>query len=142
VILALQSCEFFYDVFLDRHCFTIGTWWIMAGVLYVELFDSWTHCTLSLSSATWRAVCGHWNMTKLLNTYVSCRRNEESRAWLDNLIETIPHGDLTWVVVRMWAICYVRRKAIYDNISQSPLPMYIFVNKYTLPNYKLCRRPK
>jgi hypothetical protein len=56
--------------------------------------------------------------------------HETSRGWLANLIETMPHTDLIWVLVIMWAIWYARRKAIYKNIFQSPLSTHSFINKY------------
>ena len=53
----------------------------------------------------------------------------ESEEIVEHLSE-MPHVDLIRVLVTMWAIWYARRKAIHENIFQSPLSTHSFVNKY------------
>lgn len=62
--------------------------------------------------------------------HLSEMQEEDSRAWLATLIKSVSHDDLTRVVVTIWAIWYTRRKAIRDNIFQSPLSTHSFVNNY------------
>ena len=62
--------------------------------------------------------------------HLSEMQEENSRGWLANLIARMPHVDLIRVLVTMWAIWYVRRKVIYENIFQSPLSTHSFINKY------------
>jgi ribonuclease HI len=62
--------------------------------------------------------------------HLSEMHEEDARAWVAALIKSVPHGDLIRVVVTMWAIWYARRKAIHENIFQSPLSTHSFVNNY------------
>jgi len=55
---------------------------------------------------------------------------EDARAWVAALINSVSHGDLIRVVVMMWAIWYARRKATHENIFQGPLSTHSFVNNY------------
>lgn len=43
-------------------------------------------------------------------------QEENSTGWLANLIETMPHANLIWVLVTLWAIWYARRKVVYESI--------------------------
>jgi hypothetical protein len=62
--------------------------------------------------------------------HLSEMHEEDARAWVVALIKLVSHGDLIRVVVTMWAIWYARRKAIHDNVFQSPLSTHSFVNNY------------
>jgi len=44
---------------------------------------------------------------------------------------SLKHGDLIWVAVTLWAIWYARRKAIHEDIYQSPLSTHNFVTSFT-----------
>jgi hypothetical protein len=60
--------------------------------------------------------------------HLSEMHEEDARAWVAALIKSVPHGNLIRMVVTMWAIWYARRKAIHENIFQSPLSTHNFVN--------------
>jgi hypothetical protein len=57
-------------------------------------------------------------------------QESDARSWIFSLIETLKHDDLIRVLVTLWAIWYARRKAIHDNIFQSPLSTFPFVNSF------------
>ena len=42
--------------------------------------------------------------------HLSEMQEKNSRGWLVNLFETMPHADLIRVLVTMWEIWYARRK--------------------------------
>lgn len=88
--------------------------------------DSWRHSLLECNMArcVWALECQE------IVEHLCELQEEDSRAWLATLIETMPHGDLTRVVVTLWAIWYARRKAIFENSFQSPLSTHMFVNNY------------
>ena len=54
----------------------------------------------------------------------------EARGWLAKVMDMLPHDDLIRVVVTPWAIWHARRKAIHENIFQSPLSIHCFVDKF------------
>jgi hypothetical protein len=41
--------------------------------------------------------------------------NTGAKGWLMEVFSILPHNDLIWVVVTMWAIWYARRKVMYEN---------------------------
>jgi hypothetical protein len=51
-----------------------------------------------------------------------------ARCWLFNLMETLPHAQFTRIAITLWAIWTSRRKAIHEDIFQSPLSTHTFVN--------------
>ena len=46
------------------------------------------------------------------------------------VIDRLPHEELTRVVVSLWALWHARRKAIHENIFQSPLSTHCFVDRF------------
>jgi len=54
----------------------------------------------------------------------------DARAWWAEATETIPITDLIRVAVTLWAIWYVRRKALHENSFQSPLSTHCFIERY------------
>jgi hypothetical protein len=46
------------------------------------------------------------------------------------MIETLPHDQFVRITVTLWAIWTSRRKAIHEDIFQSPLSTYAFVNVF------------
>jgi ribonuclease HI len=62
--------------------------------------------------------------------HVSRSNDGDARAWVAGLIQTLKHDDLTKVLVTLWAIWHARRKAIHEQIFQSPLSIFGFVNSF------------
>ncbi|XP_073355267.1 uncharacterized protein [Aegilops tauschii subsp. strangulata] len=60
------------------------------------------------------------------------RENGQTSAkhWLFDLYDTLNHGKFTKMAVTLWAIWFARRKAIHENIFQSPQQTSSFVNSY------------
>ena len=68
--------------------------------------DSWKHSLLECNMA--RCV---WALeSEEIVEHLSEMQEKNSRGWLVNLFETMPHADLIGVLVTMWAIWYARRK--------------------------------
>ncbi|TVU05957.1 hypothetical protein EJB05_49143, partial [Eragrostis curvula] len=60
-----------------------------------------------------------------------CQISEQNvRGWLSVVMKHLSHGDLTRVVVILWAIWHARRKAIHESNFQSPLSTHCFINRY------------
>lgn len=45
-------------------------------------------------------------------------------------MEALPEEDITRVVVRLWEIWHAKRKAVHENVFQSPLSMHCFVKSF------------
>jgi ribonuclease HI len=58
--------------------------------------------------------------------------NEEpnARLWLFEMIDTLPHDQFIRVAITLWSIWTARRKAIHEEIYQSPLSTFGFINSY------------
>ena len=57
---------------------------------------------------------------------------EDVRGWLAELLQHLKQEEMIRVVVRLWAIWYVRRKAIYEDQFQSPLSTHCFVECFVV----------
>lgn len=57
------------------------------------------------------------------------------------MLEALPQTDFTKVLVTLWAIWHVRRKAIHEQISQSPHSTHHFIHSY-IRELELCRPKK
>jgi ribonuclease HI len=62
--------------------------------------------------------------------HVSRSDDGDARAWVAGLIQSLKHDDLTKVLVTLWAIWHARRKAIHEQIFQSPLSVHMFVESF------------
>jgi hypothetical protein len=79
--------------------------------------DSWRHSLLECNMA--KSV---WVMQgEELLEFISQAQNNDARGWLHEAMGTLWHGDFVRLVVTMWSIWYARRKAIHEDIFQSPL---------------------
>jgi hypothetical protein len=66
----------------------------------------------------------------LLVEHIYSVTQPNAKSWLFNLMETLPYIQFTRVAITLWAIWTSRRKAIHEEIFQSPLSTYSFVNLY------------
>src|SRR3954465_8512644 len=53
-----------------------------------------------------------------------------ARLWLGNMMQTLRMADQTRVYVTLWAIWHARRKALHEQIYQSPLSVHSFVEVF------------
>lgn len=61
---------------------------------------------------------------------VECVREPDAKRWIFSLLEEIPHADFVKVLVTLWAIWHSRRKALHEQIFQSPFVTHNFVKNY------------
>jgi hypothetical protein len=54
----------------------------------------------------------------------------DARSWLSVVIELLPHVELTLTVVTLWSIWHTRRKALDEEVFQSPLSTFSFINRF------------
>jgi hypothetical protein len=60
-----------------------------------------------------------------------CRVEEgDAQKWLAEMIDTLQHDDQTKVFVTLWAIWHARRKALHEQVYQSPLLIHHFVENF------------
>jgi hypothetical protein len=72
-----------------------------------------------------------WVLEKEEITEHLCQIEEQdAQGWLVVMMKSLRHEDLTRVAVTLWAIWYVRRKAVHENIYQSPLSTHQFVANF------------
>jgi hypothetical protein len=62
--------------------------------------------------------------------HLHCLEEGRAREWLATLIATLLHEDQIRVFVTLWAIWHARRKAIHEQIYQSPLTVHHFVARF------------
>jgi ribonuclease HI len=88
--------------------------------------DSWRHSLLqcNMAASTWALVDNDLVEHLLSN---NCGNAKE---WLFFLLETLSHEDFVRATVTLWAIWTARRKAIHEQIFQSPLSIFGFVNSF------------
>jgi hypothetical protein len=66
-----------------------------------------------------------WALTDEGVTEHMCRVEEgDVRKWLAEMIDTLQHDDQTKVSVTLWAIWHARRKALHEQVYQSPLSVH------------------
>ena len=88
--------------------------------------DSWRHALLSCttSQCVWA----------LLDDEIVAQMAEimepNARIWLFELNEKLDQANFTKMVVTPWSVWYVRRKAIYESIFQSPQHTVSFVTNF------------
>ncbi|CAN6244691.1 unnamed protein product [Urochloa humidicola] len=88
--------------------------------------DSWKHSLLECNLA--RCV---WALEQEELTEHLCGIQEmEARAWLATAMESLSSEQMARVAITMWAIWYVRRKAIHEHIFQSPLSTHCFIERF------------
>jgi hypothetical protein len=54
----------------------------------------------------------------------------DARVCLAEVMVALKHEELTWVVVRLWAIWYARRQALFENNFPSPFSANSFVERF------------
>lgn len=57
-------------------------------------------------------------------------REENAKLWLFTMRDSLSHADFTKVIVTLWAIWHAHRKAMYEQIFQSPLSTHLFVKHF------------
>ena len=79
--------------------------------------DSWRHALLecNLAKCVWALE------NESIVVFLSQNHCTDASAWLVEIMSSLRHTDITRVVVRLWAIWYVRRLAIHENQFQNPL---------------------
>ena len=88
--------------------------------------DSWRHSLLECNMA--RCV---WALEKDEITEHICRiDDQDAKGWLAAVMKSLEHEDLVQVTMTLWAIWYARRKAIHEDIYQSPLSTHNFVTSF------------
>jgi ribonuclease HI len=53
-----------------------------------------------------------------------------AKGWLNEVINAVPQDELTRVIVTLWAIWHARRKALHEEIFQSPLSTLSFIDRF------------
>jgi ribonuclease HI len=88
--------------------------------------DSWRHSLLdcTTSRCTW-ALCDEG-----IIECISACTEPNAKNWLFSMSDSLSHVDFTKLVVTLWAIWSARRKAIHEDIFQSPNSIHNFVNSY------------
>jgi hypothetical protein len=88
--------------------------------------DSWKHSLLECNMARCVWALEGEEMLELLQSF----QLSDAKSWLAEMLNTLSHSQRTCVVVILWAIWHARRKAIHEEIYQSPLSTKCFVDRY------------
>jgi hypothetical protein len=65
-----------------------------------------------------------------ITEHVSHSEDVDARSWLSNMIATLKCDDQVRVFITLWAIWHARRKAIHEQLYQSPLSVHCFVENF------------
>lgn len=88
--------------------------------------DSWRHSLLECKMAK----CVWALQGEELVEFIRQSSNDDARSWLHEAVEALRHDELVRLVVTMSSIWHARRKAIHENIFQSPLSTHSFVERF------------
>jgi hypothetical protein len=98
--------------------------------------DSWRHSLIDCNFA--RCV---WALTdEDITEHIVLSSEPAARQWIFSMIETMKKGDLIRMLVTLWAIWHARRKAIHEDVFQSPMATISFVNRF-LADLEGCGKP-
>jgi hypothetical protein len=61
---------------------------------------------------------------------ITMNENPDARQWLFYMIDSMPHDQFVKTAVTLWAIWTTRRKAIHEEIFQSPVSTFGFINQF------------
>jgi hypothetical protein len=88
--------------------------------------DSWRHALIdcTMSRCVWALE------DEEIMEHLQCSEEGDARAWLATMIATLKHEERVRVFVTLWSIWHARRKAIHEQIYQSPLSVHAFVNQF------------
>ena len=90
--------------------------------------DSWRHSLLDFNKARCIWALEKEETVELLSGILE----NDTKSWLTIMAEILPQEDIARVAITLWAIWYARRKVIHENVYQSPLSTYNFVDKLVL----------
>jgi hypothetical protein len=62
--------------------------------------------------------------------HISLLEEDDARQWLAGLMATLNHEAHMKVFVTLWAIWNARRRAIHEQVYQSPLSVHFFVQQF------------
>lgn len=71
---------------------------------------------------------------------ISVNQSSNAKEWIFTLIESLPHSQFVQTVVTLWAIWSARRKAIHEEIFQSPFAISKFIGNF-IDDLKLIAYP-
>jgi len=98
--------------------------------------DSWKHSLVECNMAA-----SVWALSdEVMVEHMMSIGEPNAKNWLFSLIESLPHEQFTQLTITLWAIWTARRKAIHEEIFQSPLSTHGFINSY-LEDLKSIAKP-
>jgi len=88
--------------------------------------DTWRHALLNcmVSRSTWALSSEH------IIDALSKNEEGDAKRWLSSMHEALSHESFTTLVVTLWALWGARRKAIHEQIYQSPFQVHGFIQSY------------
>jgi ribonuclease HI len=88
--------------------------------------DSWRHSLLECNIT--RCV---WDLVDEHTVEAVCEIEDmDAKSWLVAIFKVLPHVEAVRVSVVLWAIGFVHRKGIHENIFQSPLSTHGFIERF------------
>lgn len=88
--------------------------------------DSWKHALLDCTMAR----CVGSLTDESLTEHVCQNLDTNAKNWLFGLHDSLPGPHFVHLAVTLWAIWGARRKAIYENIFQSPMSTHHFIEAF------------
>ena len=88
--------------------------------------DTWRHALLNytVSRSTWALSSEH------IIDALSKNEEGDAKRWLSSMHEALSQESFTTLVVKLWALWGARRKAIHEQIYQSPFQVHAFIQSY------------
>jgi hypothetical protein len=68
--------------------------------------------------------------TEQTTEHISMIPGQDARSWIMEAMCTLAKEEMTRVAVTPWSIWYARRMAVHEEVFQSPLTTYVFINRF------------
>lgn len=88
--------------------------------------DSWRHSLINCTMARCTWVLADESLT----AHMAACTEPSAKNWLFAMNESLSHVQFSKLVISLWAIWFARRKAIHENIFQSPAATHQFIESY------------
>ena len=88
--------------------------------------DNWGHALLdcTLSRSVWAL------SNEELVQHMCMNKDEDAKAWLFAMSDTISQKEFSVLITTLWAIWYARRKVIHKGSLQTPFATHAFINRF------------
>jgi hypothetical protein len=108
-----------------------------AACMICGALDSWRHTMIDCTMARCIWALADENLVQEMGQYA----NDNPRDWLFAMNEALTPDMFMHMAVTLWAVWGAKRKAVYEDIHQSPLSTHLFIKSYIADIQLLSKTP-